>query len=253
MYKVQELAQLAGVSARTLRYYDQIGLLHPAKVGENGYRLYGSEEVDRLQQILFYRQLGLGLEGIRMLLDDPTYDRRRSLEEHLLALRGQQEQLNLLIRNVEKTLSALKGECRMSDKEKFEGFKAKLIRYNEEKYGAEVAEKYGRSALEESNRKLSGMSEEQWQKQEQLVEEIFTLLEAAMKEGDPAGAAAQKAADLHRRWICLFWKDDLYHKDSHRGLAEMYVADERFTSYYDDRLGEGGAKFLRDAIFHYTK
>ncbi len=253
MYRVQELAQLSGISARTLRYYDQIGLLYPSKVGENGYRFYDTAEVDRLQQILFYRQLGLPLEEIKALLDTPDYDRERSLSEHLSTLKARQEQLTLLIRNVEKTLSNLKGECTMKDKEKFEGLKLKLIQENEEKYGAEVAEKYGRSVIEESNRKLSGMSEEQWKKQESLVEEIFSLLEEAIKVGDPSCEAAQKAADLHRQWICLFWKDGVYSKESHRGLAEMYAADERFTAYYDERLGKGGAAFLRDTIYHYTK
>ncbi len=253
MYKVHELAKLSGVSARTLRYYDEIGLLHPAMVAKNGYRLYDTEQVDRLQEILFYRQMALPLEEIKALLDDSDYDRQSSLEEHLSGLKAQQDKLALLIHTVEKTLSSLKGEYIMTDKEKFEGFKQKLIRENEEKYGAEVSEKYGKSAPEESNRKLSGMTEEQWQKQEALVEEILSLLEEAMKTADPACEAAQKAADCHRRWICMFWKDGLYSKASHRGLAEMYVVDERFIAYYDDRLGKGAAQFLRDAIYRYTK
>ncbi len=253
MYKVQELAKLSGVSARTLRYYDKIGLLHPAMVAENGYRLYDTEQVDRLQEILFYRRMALPLEEIKALLDASDYDRKSSLEEHLSELKAQQANLDLLIHTVEKTLSSLKGECTMTDKEKFEGLKQKLIRENEEKYGAEVSEKYGETALKESNKKLSGMSEEQWQKQEALAEEIFSLLEEAMKTADPACEAAQKAADCHRQWVCIFWKEGLYSKASHRGLAEMYVADERFTAYYDDRLGRGTAQFLKDAIYHYTK
>ena len=252
-YKVKELAELSGVSPRTLRYYDQIGLLKPEKNRENGYRLYQSKQVDRLQQILFYRRLGLSLENIKEILDAPDFDRQRSLEKHLSALLQQQEELGLLIKNVKQTLRSLKGEIIMSDKEKFEGFKRELIQQNNDRYGQEVADRYGREALEESNRKVAGMSPEQWQKQQDLSEEIFQLLAQAMEDGDPSCDAAQKAADLHRQWLCMFWKDGLYSKQAHRGMGEMYVADPRFTDYYDRRLGQGGARFLRDTIEIYTK
>ena len=252
-YKIKELAELSGVSARTLRYYDQIGLLKPERQEDNGYRLYGEAQVDRLQQILFYRQLGLPLEEIRRTLDSPSYDRSQALEEHLALLRQQQEELNAMIRNVEKTICSLKGECSMSDKEKFEGFKQDLIRKNQEQYGAEVTAKYGKEALEESNRRLANMSEGQWHDQESLNEAIFAFLKEAMDQGDPSCEAAQKAADLHRQWLCMFWKEGLYSKAAHRGMAEMYVADERFREYYDSRLGAGGAAFLQEAILLYTK
>ena len=252
-YKIKELAELSGVSARTLRYYDQIGLLKPERQEDNGYRLYGEAQVDRLQQILFYRQLGLPLEEIRRTLDSPSYARSQALEAHLALLRQQQEELNAVIRNVEKTICSLKGECSMSDKEKFEGFKQELIRKNNEQYGEEVIAKYGKENLDESNRKLSNMSEAQWQGQQELSERIFTLLAKAMEKQDPACAEALEVADCHRQWLCLFWKDGLYNKQAHRGMAEMYVADERFTAYYDSRLGEGGAAFLKEAIYHYTK
>lgn len=253
MYKISELAKLSGVSSRTLRYYDEIGLLKPDSIGENGYRVYDREQVDRLQEILFYRQLGMALEEIKQLLDAPSYSREQSLKRHLFALKQQQEQLGSLIQNVENTLLSLKGEITMSDKEKFEGFKKKLIQENNEKYGAEVTEKYGADALEESNRKVAAMSEAQWQTQEQLAERIFVLLEEAMKQQDPACSAAQEAADCHRQWLCMFWKDGTYSKQAHRGMAEMYVCDERFTKYYEERLGAGGAEFLRAAIRIYTE
>ena len=251
-YQIKELAELSGVSARTLRYYDQIGLLKADRQEENGYRLYGEHQVDRLQQILFYRRLGMPLEEIRRTLDAPNYDRRQALEEHLSSLLAQQEQLSHLIQNVEKTICSLKGEYSMSDKEKFEGFKQELIRKNNEQYGEEVIAKYGKENLEESNRKVSAMSEEQWQGQEKLSERIIALLKAAMEKNDPSCVEAWEAADCHRQWLCLFWKDGLYSKQAHRGMAEMYVTDERFTAFYDRRLGEGGAKFLRDAIYNYT-
>ena len=141
----------------------------------------------------------------------------------------------------------------MSDREKFDGFKRELIQKNNEKYGDEVIAKYGKEHLDESNRKLMGMSEEQWKGQEALSERIFTLLAQAMEKKDPSCTEAQEAADCHRQWLCLFWKAGLYSKQAHRGMAEMYLADERFTQFYDSRLGEGGAKLLHDAIYLYTE
>ena len=252
-YQIKELAELSGVSTRTLRYYDQIGLLKPLRKDTNGYRLYGPEQVDRLQDILFYRQLELPLEEIKHILDGEGFDRQHSLEQHLFLLEQQQNQLNQLIHTVKQTIESLKGERKMSNKEKFEGFKKELVRKNQEQYGDEVIAKYGKENLDESNRKLMNMSEQQWQGQQELSERIFTLLEEAMKKQDPACAEAQEAADCHRQWLCLFWKDGLYSKQAHRGMAEMYVADERFTQFYDSRLGEGGAAFLRAAIYAYTE
>ena len=252
-YQIKELAELSGVSTRTLRYYDQIGLLKPLRKDANGYRLYGPEQVDRLQDILFYRQLELPLEEIKHILDGEGFDRQRSLEQHLFLLEQQQNQLSQLIHTVKQTIESLKGECTMSDKEKFDGFKKELVRKNQEQYGDEVIAKYGKENLDESNRKLMSMSEQQWQGQQELSERIFTLLEEAMKKKDPSCAEAQEAADCHRQWLCLFWKDGLYSKQAHRGMAEMYVADERFTQFYDSRLGEGGAAFLRAAIYAYTE
>ena len=252
-YQIKELAELSGVSPRTLRYYDEIGLLCPERDAENDYRIYKEEQVDRLQQILFYRQLGLGLEEIRRVIDDPSYSREESLRSHLSTLKQQKEQLEILIHTVEQSLRAVKGEIIMSDKEKFEGFKQELIRNNEKQYGEEVIKKYGKEALEESNRKLSGMTEEQWQKQEQLAAEIITYLKQAMEQQDPGSEAAQKAADLHRQWLCMFWKEGLYSKETHRGMAKMYAADERFKAYYEERAGAGATDMLKAAIDIYTK
>ncbi len=252
-YKVNQLAKLSGLSARTLRYYDQIGLLTPEKTESNGYRLYGLAEVDKLQQILFYRELGLALEEIKTILDNPGFNPEKSLEDHLLALQNKREQIDALIKNVKMTIKAMKEGKHMSDKEKFEGFKRKLISENTQKYGAEVNKKYGERVVEASNQQLAGMSQAQWEKQESLSAQIFELLQVAMTKHDPACEAAQEAAKLHREWLCMFWKDGTYSKEAHLGLAEMYVSDPRFTAFYDEKFGEGTAQLLRDAIAIYTK
>ncbi len=243
---------MSGVSTRTLRYYDQIGLLCPARVSSNGYRVYGQTEIDLLQQILFYRELGVPLEEIGHILKAPDYDKGKALEAHLSALLQRKYQIELLIGNVTKTISSLKGETIMSDKEKFEGFKQKLIDDNEAAYGKEIREKYGDDVVGASNAKVAGMSEDEWQKAEALRTEYESLLKSSYEQGDPASYDAQKVCDLHRQWLCVFWKDGMYSKEAHKGIAEMYATDERFTAYYD-KIAVGCAAFLQEAINIYCK
>lgn len=248
-YTVQMLASLAGVSARTLRYYDEIGLLKPARVSSAGYRIYGTAEVDRLQQIMFYRELGVGLGEIKQILESPGFDALQALREHRRQLLAKREQLDQLIANLEKTIAQAEGGRTMSDREKFEGFKQKMIAENEARYGEEVRAKFGREALERSNKMLANMTEEQAKALQELSREVIETLKAAYATGDPKGELAQKAADLHRQWLCFFWPQ--YDKEAHAGLARMYVQDERFTAYYDQDQ-PGLAQFLCDAILAYT-
>lgn len=248
-YTIQKLGNLAGVSTRTLRYYDEIGLLKPARTSSSGYRIYGQREVDLLQQILFYRELGLSLEDIRSIVTEPGFDGTRALREHRNQLLDKRKQLDALIANVEKTMASQEGRITMSDREKFEGFKRQLIDENEQKYGQEIRKKYGEATVEKSNRKLMNMTEEEYEKVTQLANEVNATLAEAFKTGDPAGELAQKAADLHKQWLTFYWSE--YSKEAHAGLAQMYVDDERFTAYYD-KDQPGTAEFLRDAVHIYT-
>ncbi|AEV68853.1 MerR family transcriptional regulator [Acetivibrio clariflavus] len=248
-YTVQKLAKIAGISSRTLRYYDEIGILKPARISSSGYRIYGKAEVDMLQQILFYRELGVSLDDIKKILSSPSFNASDALKEHRKKLLAKREQIDLLIANIDKTIAAMEGRINMSDKEKFEGFKQKLIDDNEKKYGKEIREKYGNETVDKSNKKLKDMTYHQYAEAEKLNEEILSTLKEAMKTGDPASELAQKAADLHRQWLCFFW--DSYSKEAHAGVAQMYVDDERFTAYYD-KVQPGAAAFLRDAILIYT-
>ena len=248
-YTVQKLSQIAGVSTRTLRYYDEIGILKPARINSSGYRIYGQSEVDKLQQILFYRELGVSLESIRDIVTAPSFDGAKALREHREKLLAKREQLDLLIANVDKTIAVTEGRVTMSNKEKFEGFKQKLVDDNEKKYGAEVRQKYGDEAMDKSNKAFKNMSQEDYDRMTSLAAEVNVVLAEAFKTGDPASELAQKAADLHKQWIALCWGQ--YSKEAHAGLAQMYVDDERFTAYYDEKQ-PGTAVFLRDAIFIYT-
>lgn len=248
-YTVKKLGSLAGVSTRTLRYYDEIGILKPARINTSGYRIYGQAEVDKLQQILFYRELGVSLDAIKDIVINPNFDETNALLEHREKLLAKREQLDILIANVEKTITFNEGSIKMSDKEKFEGFKKKIIDDNEKKYGAEVRARYGDDTVNASNKKLKNMTEEQYAKLEALGNSVIETLNRAYTTGDPSGELAQKAAKLHHQWLCYTW--DGYTKEAHAGLAEMYVGDARFKAYYD-KTKPGTAEFLRDAILIYT-
>lgn len=248
-YTIQRLSQIAGVSTRTLRYYDEIGILKPARINSSGYRIYGQKEVDLLQQIMFYRELGVSLDTIKEIMTSEDFDVMAALNGHLVRLLVQRQQLDMLIENVTKTIKEKKGLIQMSDIEKFEGFKKKLVEENEAKYGDEIRKRYGDEQVEQSNKKLLNMTKEQYDRFNQLEQEMLDTLKAAYGTGDPTGELAQKAADLHRQWLCFTWNS--YSKEAHAGIAQMYVDDERFTAYYDKEQ-PGMAKFLRDAILIYV-
>lgn len=249
-YTIQRLGQLAGISTRTLRYYDEIGLLKPARINSSGYRIYSSTEVDRLQQILFYRELGVNLDSIKEIMTSETFDGATALKEHREKLLEKRAQLDLLIENVDKSIQLTERKITMADKEKFEGFKQKLVDDNEKRYGKEIREKYGEDTVNKSNAKVKGMTEAQHEELTNLAEKIAENLKAAMAIGDPSGEVAQKTADLHRQWLSFYWEK--YTKEAHAGVAQMYVDDERFTAYYD-KIQTGAAEFLRDAVLIYTK
>lgn len=245
-YTVKQLAELSRVSVRTLHYYHQIGLLNPRQRTDAGYRLYGPAEVDRLQHILFYRELGFSLDQIAPLLDDPNFDRKTALESHLAALNAQRRRLNDLILTVEKTIRQETGGIQMTDEEKFEGFKARIIKENEEQYGAEIRARYGDETVDRANANILSLKSEEYDTWNALGEEIRTELEKAVQEGvDPRGEVGKHLTMLHRRWLSYSW--ERYTPAAHKGLAQMYACDERFTAYYDRNV-PGCAEFLRDAI-----
>ncbi len=246
-YSIKALADLAGLTTRTLRWYDSEGLLKPRRTSSSGYRIYGPKEVDRLQQILFYRELGLELAQIRRVLDDPCFDRENALRGHLAALEERRTRLDALILTVQTTL---KGGHTMSDREKFEGFKQKALEENEAKYGKEIREKYGKEKVETSNRMFQNLTPEQFEEMNAIAAELQSRLEGAVTDGlDPAGEEGLALAALHRRWLGFTWPS--YSPAAHAGLGEMYVADERFTAHYDGKIS-GCTAFLRSAIAAYT-
>lgn len=249
-YSINKLAKLAGVTTRTLRYYDEIGLLSAQRVNSNGYRIYGQNEVDLLQQILVYRELGMQLEEIKNIIQSKNYDGFSALQDHLAALKAKKKQIELLIINVEKTIAASRGEIKMNDKEKFEGFKQKIVEENERKYGKEIREKYGDAIIDAGNAKMMGLTVEQYEEMQKLSLQINESLKIAFRQGDPYGELAQQVCALHKEWLGYYWNH--YTKEAHLGLAQVYVTDLRFKKYYDD-IEEGCAEFLYKALQIFCK
>lgn len=245
-YTIQKLAKLAGISTRTLRYYDEIGLLRPSRISSSGYRIYGKNEVDMLQHILFYKEMGLELSKIKEAVLDPKFDRVSVLKTHLDRLEEKKRQIERLIQNVNKTIESEEGRIAMSDKEKFEGFKKEMIEKNESVYGAEIREKYGDGVVDASNAKMMNLTEEEYTKMQEIEKQLQELLEEAVRSGEyPEDAVGENAALLHKEWLGFTW--NTYSPQAHRGLVQMYVADERFQKYYDRNV-VGCAAFLKAAV-----
>lgn len=246
-YTVSKLARLSGVSARTLRYYDEIDLLKPKRVSSSGYRIYGQEEINLLQQILFYRELELNLDEIKGIIHSEKFDVKKALKNHLIHLNQQKDRLERLIGTVEKSIQAQEGGRQMSDKEKFEAFKKEAIDKNEEKYGEEIREKYGSEVVEKSNKNFLNMSEEKYAEYQELSKELNTKLAEATEIGDPNTELAQEVAALHKDWLMFAWPEGLYDKEKHYNLSLMYVEDPRFKAYYEE-IAPGAAEFLHEAL-----
>lgn len=247
-YTIQQLAQLAGTTTRTLRHYHHIGLLAPAYINSSGYRIYGTTQVDMLQQILFYKELDFPLEEIKSILHNPRFDTITALGQHLIRLRQKQANIAALITNAQNTILHLKGESQMEDTEKFESFKKNKMAENEEKYGAEIRLCYGEDTIEKSNTKMLAMTQEEYQQFTALEAELNSTLAAAVAQGDPTSELAQKTAALHKEWLCFTWPT--YSPQAHLQLAQGYTLDERFTSYYE-KIAPGAAKFLYAALCIY--
>ena len=180
-YTVKALAELAGVTPRTLRWYDQVGLLKPLRTTEAGYRLYGPAQLDRLQDILFYRGLGLDLAAIQAILDDPAFDRQAALQSHLTELKARRTRLDDLILTVQRTLDDLKGGTKMTDQEKFEAFKRHVVEANEAAFGREIRQKYGDEEADRANACVLALTQEEYRAWKSLGGEIHTALTAAVR------------------------------------------------------------------------
>lgn len=249
-YTIQALSKLAGVSARTLRYYDEVGLLHPSRTTEAGYRIYTTEQIDILQQILFYRALGFPLKQIQSIMQAPDFDRLTALEHQRNTLIKEQERLSHLATTINRTIQYTKGEIMMKDQEKFEAFKQNIIDQNEAMHGTEIRAKYGDVQVGAANERILHMTAEEYQSFETLKEAVLNLLAQAVKTGaHPTDEIGKQVYDLHCHWLSYSLSD--YTPEQLKGIASLYLADPRFTAYYDQQVS-GCAKFLCEAVSHWA-
>ncbi|MEW2461385.1 MerR family transcriptional regulator [Microbacterium sp. K41] len=252
-WSIQEIARLAGTTSRTLRHYDDIGLLPPSRIAANGYRHYDGEALVRLQRILLLRELGLGLPQIAdVLRADAAPTEAAALETHLALLRAEQNRVARQIASVESTITALRGGENLMAENMFDGF-------DHTQYKEEVEERWGRQAYADSDRWWRGMTDAERADWQQRVSDLGRDWVATAESGaDPASPEAQELARRHVEWLtgipgtpAAAPGGDV--KAYVTGLGEMYVADPRFgANYATSDGGTRGAEFVRDALRIYA-
>lgn len=238
MYTIRQLASLAGVSTRTLHYYDEIGLLKPTLYEDNGYRRYGEKAVYQLQQILFYRELGFSLAEIKEIITSPDFNLTEALERHKIALHGRQQRLARLIDTIEGTIQQLKGQTTMNDKKLFEPFTEAQQKEYEEESAARWPEPYAESA-----RRWKSYSAADKQSIGDEGNAIYADLVAVIDQ-DPGSEVVQR---IIRRWhqhLRYFYEPTV---EMLRGLGHMYVDDPRFAATFS-RIHPKLAEFHQKAI-----
>lgn len=238
---IGETSKLTGISVRTLHYYDEINLLKPSEVTESGYRYYDDNALERLQQILFYRELDFPLKDIKEILSKPDYNSIQALKNHKELLLLKRKRLDKLIKLVE---NIIKGESTME----FNEFDMTEIEKAKEKYAKEVKEKWGDTeAYKENSEKTSKYKKEDWEKIQKEADEIFKEF-SANKDKSPSSKEAQDLVVKWQNHITKYYYNCT--KEILKGLGEMYIADERFTKNIN-KFGEGTAEFMSEAIKNY--
>lgn len=239
VYTVKKLAKLAGVTVRTLHFYDEIGLLPPAYYGENGYRYYEEKELLMLQQILFFRELGLDLKQIERVLRSNNFDQLAALVSHKEHLKKEVGRLEQLIETVEKTIKHIKGDREMDENELYFGFNnEEHVKYLIDRYGKEAE-----STIAECKKNTANWKKEDFDKVKAAGEEINRAL-CALLDQDAASAAVQTQIAEHFKWIKKFWTPT---KESYTNLGQLYIEHSEMREHFDShdpRL----AKFLAEAM-----
>lgn len=240
MHTVGELSAQAGVSVRTLHHYDEMGLLVPSERSEAGYRLYAYSDLERLQEILVWRQLGFALEEIRALLDDPGHDRESALLDQRELVGAELERLGATARALDAALAAHREGNEMEAGTMFQDF-------DPTEYEDEVRERWGHTdAYRESTRRAAGYGEREWEQIRAESESVVADFAASMAAGEPAeGAPARALAERHRQHITRWFYE--VSPQMHRNLAEMYIADDRFKRNYE-QVAPGLASYVHDAV-----
>lgn len=241
---VRKLAEMAGITVRTLHHYDEIGLLSPSTRTAAGYRLYGEADLLRLQQILFFRELGFPLEQIKTIIEDPHFDQVRALERHREMLELERQRLSRLLNTIDKTIARITEETMgLSDEELWEGFSQEQI----DRYKRESREAYGVEVVEESERRAQGMSKGQWQAVKDEGDAVTRGL-AGLMDRRPDDPEVQTLIARHYKWVATFWTPDAA---AYKGLGQLYTENPEFRANYD-KYRVGLADFLKEAMVCYA-
>ncbi len=242
-YSVGQVAGFAAVTVRTLHHYDDIGLLVPSERSHAGHRRYSDADLDRLQQVLFYRELGFPLEEVAALLDDPAADPREHLRRQHELLTARIERLQKMAAAVEHAMEARKMGINLTPEERFEVFGDK----DPEQYAEETRQRWGDTeAYAETQRRVATYTKEDWKRIQAEVDDWGRRYAALVAAGEPpSGEAAMDLAEEHKRHIGTYYFEVPY--EMHRCFGEMYVSDERFKAFYDS-MYPGLAEHLKEAI-----
>jgi len=243
-YTVKQLSTLAGVSPRTLRYYDQIGLLKPSLVAENGYRYYGEEALLRLQQILLYRELDMPLENIRSIIGRRDFDVLSALERHKEELRKRIVQLERLVATVDLTINHLKGKKDMNKKQLFEGFSDE----QQAEYEKEAMQTYDPAVVKASSKKWQGYSAAEKQRIADEGDAVYRDILLAIPKG-ASSTEAQAGVERWRHHLEYFWNPST---EQLLGLADLYNDDPRFKTNFD-KIDPRLAEFMREVVKIYVQ
>ena len=240
---VGDTAALAGVTVRTLHHYDRIGLLSPSGRTAAGYRQYAPADLERLHQVLLYRELGFPLEEVATLLDDPSADPAAHLRRQHRLLQDRLERTRSMVAAVEKEMEARSMGIALTPEERFEVFGDWLP----EEYAAEAEEEWGDTeAWAQSQQKTRAMTKDDWLRVKAESDDVERRFAEALRAGVAADSAqAMDLAEEHRQQISRYFYDCGY--DIHAGLGRMYVEDERFTATYD-QVAPGLAQWVSTAV-----
>ena len=240
---VGQVAELVGVSVRTLHHYDEIGLVRPGARSSAGYRSYSDADVERLHRVLLYRELGFPLEEIATLLDDPSVNALAHLRRQRALLDERIDRLHRMVAAVEKMMEAQTMGIQLSAEEQSEIFGDNWLG---EEYAAEAEQRWGDTeAWKQSQSRVAALSKDDWQQVKAETDALEAAFAEALRDGVPADSApAGELAERHRASIARFY--DCGH-EMHRSLAEMYVADERYRRHYEE-VAPGLAQYTRDVI-----
>ncbi|MEH1097800.1 MerR family transcriptional regulator [Micromonospora sp. CPCC 205561] len=242
-YTVGQVAKAAGVTVRTLHHYDEIGLLSPGGRSGTGYRRYDDADLQRLQHIRYYRELGFPLEQIAAILDDPAGDPAAHLRRQHELLTARIRRLQEMVAAIEFAMEASRLNIPLTPQERFEVFGD----FDPEAHAEEAERRWGGSeAYRESNRRVSRYTREDWLRNKAENEDWGRrFVEVVAAGAPPESQAAMDLAEEHRQLISRWFYECSY--EIHTGLADMYLADERFAAYFE-RIRPGSAAYLRDAI-----